>query len=150
MIAYKYIDTKGATIAALRDYKNMRAIIDNTPEKVKETYTNIININAIKINDVPQQSYVHYQEDKIIKSLDKIDLLEERYKIALEYMKWFTPAWNSLKKDEKVILEKFYMAGNLKSGATKQLCEDLYSSSSTIDRIRRKSLEKLSLVLYGK
>lgn len=147
MIAYKYIDTKGATIAALRDYKNMRAIIDNTPEKVKETYTNMININAIQMNDVPQQSYVHYQEDKIIKSLDKINLLEERYKIALEYMKWFTPAWNSLNETEKMLLQAFYI--NKKGNTYSYLQKELHYSERHIRRIKNNALQKLDSILYG-
>ncbi len=150
MIAYKYIDTKGATIAAIRDYKNMEVIIENTPEKIKNIYEDMLCIKGININDLPQKTNINYQEDKIVKSLDAIDILQQRYENALEYMKWFKPAWNSLNENEKIILEKFYMASNQKSGATKQLCEILYRSSSTIDRIRGKSLKKLSIILYGK
>lgn len=56
MIAYSYIDTQLATIAAIRDYKSIQATIDNTSKKIKEMYMNMMNIKAVQINDFPQKA----------------------------------------------------------------------------------------------
>ena len=149
MIAYKYIDTKGATIAAIRDYKNMEVIIENTPEKIKNIYEDMLCIKAININDLPQKTNINYQEDKIVKSLDAIGILQQRYENALEYMKWFKPAWNSLNELELDILREFYLSDNLRSGACSRLSRKYNYSQSQIDRKRSKAVYKLSRILFG-
>ncbi len=149
MVAYKYIDTKGATIAAIRDYKNMEVIIENTSQKIKNAYEDMVSIKAITVNDLPQRTNMNYQEGKIIKSLNKIDLLKERYKIAEEYMEWFKPAWKSLNELEQDILKEFYLSDNLRSGACFRLSCKYNYSQSQIDRKRSKAICKLSKVLFG-
>ena len=39
--------------------------------------------------------------DRIIKGIEEIDILKERYRQAMEYMAWFLPAWEELSEDER-------------------------------------------------
>jgi len=38
MIAWAYLDKTAAAVAAMRDYDSMRAILNNTPDEIKEAY----------------------------------------------------------------------------------------------------------------
>jgi hypothetical protein len=123
-MVWKYIDKQAFTIAALQDFNAMKDIISITPEETKETYTLI--------------------EDK-----ETDDPVLKRYDVALKYMKWFLPAWNRLKEQDRNILKEFYMSGDLKSGATVRLQHKLNYSDRQIDRLRASALKELILRLLG-
>jgi len=123
-MVWKYIDKQAFTIAALQDFNAMKNIISITSEETKETYTLI--------------------EDK-----ETDDPVIKRYDTALKYMKWFLPAWNRLKEQDRDILKEFYMSGDLRSGATVRLQHKLNYSDRQIDRLRASALKELILRLLG-
>jgi hypothetical protein len=123
-MVWKYIDKQAFTIAALQDFNAMKDIISITPEETKETYTLIEDKGT---------------DDPVIK----------RYDVALKYMKWFLPAWNRLKEQDRDILKEFYMSGDLRSGATVRLQHKLNYSDRQIDRLRASALKELILRLLG-
>lgn len=49
MIALKYINKNAATVAAIRDYENMRFIINNTPQEIKDVYEQMISPRSPKL-----------------------------------------------------------------------------------------------------
>ena len=81
---------------------------------------------------------------------DTLDVIQERYRQAVEYMGWFEPAWATLTDTEQMVLREFYMNGSLRSGAAARLQERLSYGHSQIDRIRSKALARLSHLLFGK
>lgn len=81
--------------------------------------------------------------------IDKLDILRERYSQAIEYMKWFEPAWSSMTDAEQRILSEFYMGDNQKSGATYRLINELNYSESHVERLRAAALNHLRGLLYG-
>ena len=150
MIAWKYIDKSSATIGAIRDYASMRNIINITPQDIKELYDRMVSPRNGKMSHTPRNYNPGSAEDKLASSLDKLDAMQERYRLAIEYMGWFEPAWSSLTDTEQCILREFYMAGTLKSGATARLKDVLNFSEPHIERLRGKALSRLALLLFGK
>ena len=150
MIAWKYIDKNSATIAAIRDYNDMRAIINNTPADIKNLYDQIISPRSTMITNMPRTKNAHASEDAIVKSLDKLDIIQERYRQAVEYMAWFESAWATLTDEEQLILTEFYASGDLRSGAGVRLEVKLNYGHATIDRLKFKALSRLALLLYGR
>ncbi len=136
MIAWKYLNKEAATIDAIRDFRNMQRIFQITPIKFKS----INNTNSISHNDAEFSCELsNFQINDI--------LLNEKYKQATEYMKWFKPSWDSLRIEEKVILEEFYMKDG--KGASKRLQIKLCYSERHIARLKRNALIRLSQALYG-
>lgn len=86
--------------------------------------------------------------DKLAAQIDKLDILRERYRQAIEYMDWFEPAWSSSTDTEQRILSEFYMTDNQKSGATYCLMDELRYSESHIERLRSNALNHLRSLLY--
>lgn len=150
MIAMTYIDKRAATIEAMKDYENMKHILASTSQEVKDEYEDIISVSGVSIDGMPKAHNPKAGENKIVSGLDKINVMRERYSQAVEYMKWFKPAWKLLTDDEQFILKEFYMNGNQRSGASARIEIRLAYSARQVDRLRHKALEKLIRSLYGR
>lgn len=92
----------------------------------------------------------HAGEARLAAQLDEIDVLVERYRHAMEYMAWFQPAWDTLTEIERDILMEFYMGDKMRNGAVLRLAERLCYGTAQIDRMRRKALNRLTVMLFGK
>ena len=149
MIAWKYINKNSAVIAALRDYHNMRFIINNTPDEIKEVYGNMTAPRNPKLSGMPSVRNPQAGSEKLSAQIDKLDILRERYSAAVEYMAWFEPAWSSLTDTEQQILTEFYMSVNQKTGATYRLMRELHYSERKIEQMRSNTLKHLCILLYG-
>jgi len=149
MIAWKYLDKIGATIAAMRDYDSMRAIINNTPDEIKEVYDKMASPRKTSLSAIPSAHNPKAGEDKLAEQIDKLDVLRERYNSAVEYMAWFEAAWGTLADTERTILREFYMGASLRSGATTRLMSDMNYTERHVERLRSKALRHLQLLLYG-
>lgn len=149
MIGWRYIDTNSAAVAAMRDYSNMKTIIDLTPEVIKDLYDKMISPRISNLTDMPKHRNMSGANDSLSASLDKLDVFQDRYRLAIEYMAWFEPAWNSLSDVERTILREFYMGDSIRSGANERLQSLLHYSRAQINRIRGKALTGFSLLLFG-
>lgn len=150
MIAWKYIDKHSATIAAIRDYSSMKDVISITPENIKALYDRMAAPRSAKITGLPKFNNPHSHENELADSIDRLDVMQERYNQAMEYMGWFEPAWGTLTEEEQNILSEFYANGNQRSGAAARLQVTLYYSERHIERMRSKSLSHLARMLFGK
>lgn len=149
MIALKYINKNAATVAAIRDYENMRFIINNTPQEIKDVYEKMSAPRTPKLSGMPSARNPQAGADKLAAQIDKLDILRVRYSQAIEYMAWFEPAWSSMTDSEQYILSEFYMGDNRKSGATYRLMVELNYSESHIERLRSNALNHLRSKLFG-
>lgn len=149
MIALKYINKNAATVAAIRDYDNMRFIMSSTPQEIKDRYAEMTSPSRPKLSDMPSERNFQAGTDKLAVQIDKLDILRDRYRQANEYMDWFGPAWSNLSDIEQKILAEFYKTDNQKSGATYRLMHELNYSESHIERLRSNALNHLRCILYG-
>lgn len=150
MIAWKYLNKPSATVAAMQDYSTMREIINITPQETKELYDRMVSVGSRRVTGVPAGWNPQAGEDRLVKSLDTLDVIQERYRQAVEYMGWFEPAWATLTDTEQTVLREFYMNGSRKSGATARLQEELNFSERQVERIRSRALSRLTHLLFGK
>ena len=137
MIAWKYLNKPSATISAMQDYDTMREIINITPQETKALYDRMLSTGGR-----PMTGVVH--------SLDTLDVIQERYREAVEYMCWFKPAWATLSDTEQTVLREFYMGDSRRSGAAARLERQLNFSERQIHRIREHALKRMSVLLFGK
>ena len=149
MVAWKYIDKVSATIAALRDYENMRAIINNTSDEIKELHAHMASPRAANLTGMPSVRNPLSGQDKLVEQIDKMNVLNERYNTAIEYMAWFEPAWAILTDREQHILSECYTGENFRDGARLRLSGELCYTERHIDRLRAKALARLKSLLFG-
>lgn len=150
MIAWKYLNKPSATVAAMQDYSTMREIINITPQETKELYDRMVAVGSRRMTGIPSGWNPQAGEERLVKSLDTLDVIQERYRQAVEYMGWFEPAWATLTDTEQMVLREFYMNGSRKSGATARLQESLSFSERQVERIRSRALSRPTHLLFGK
>ena len=87
-------------------------------------------------------------ENRLINTIDEIDVLKERYRQAKEYMDWFKPAWEKLSEDEQYILETFYIIKSF--SAVGVVAEHFGVERSSAYKKKDRALNHLTMMLYGK
>ena len=148
-IVWKYLDKRSGTIAALRDYSSMKFIIDHTDEEIKHKYETMESIGSMASDGMPRVHNPQAGEDRLIKGIDEIDVLQERYRQAVEYMEWFMPAWEDLSEDERYVLEAFYDE-NGSSGALYEVCEKFHVEPTSAYKRKNRAVDHLRVLLFGK
>ena len=96
-IMWKYLDKRSATIAAIKDYDAMQFILSSTGDEIKRTYEKMTGIGSPNYDGMPKACNPQAAEDRIIKNIDEIDIIKERYRQAVEYMDWFKPACSRMR-----------------------------------------------------
>ena len=150
-IMWKYLDKRAATIAALKDYGSMRFIIEHTDEQVAQERERMAGLAAPKMDGLPHSHNPGAAEERIVSSIDKVDVLMERYRQAEEYMAWFQPAWDQLTDDEKYVLECFYSDANTYGGnAVYYVAEYFRIEQTSAYKRKNRALDRLTVLLFGK
>ena len=122
-IVWKYLDKRSAAVDALKDYGSMKFIIDHTDDEIKAAYQKMGGVSSPQYDGMPHSHNPQAGEDRIIKGIEEIDVLKERYRQAMEYMEWFVPAWNELTEDERYVLEVFYSDADSQTNAVYDICD---------------------------
>lgn len=144
-IGWCYLDKRDATVRALKDYDSMKFIIEHTDEKVKTIHDQMTSIGSPGFEEHIRADNPKAGEDKLIKLIDEIDTLKERYRQAVEFMDWFEPAWKQLSEDEQYILEASYLDDVL----VEDICEHFHIVRKTFYPKKLRALDHLTKLLYG-
>lgn len=149
-VIWKYLDKRSAAVDALKDYDSMAFIIANTSNEIKNTRDDMGSIRSPQFDGMPRTHNPQAGEERILKNIEKIDILQERYRQAVEYMEWFKPAWEELSSEERYVLETFYRDEGGQTGAVYEICSQLNVERSTAYNRKNRALAKLAVLLYGK
>lgn len=150
-IIWKYLDKRSATIEAIRDYSSMEFIIANTDEKIRAEHDKMSGLGSPKYSDMLTGAHNNTAgEDRIIDGIDKIDVLKERYRQAVEYMDWFQPSWDKLSNDEQYVLKTFYEDNLDVTGNIYEICEHYNIERSSAYNRKNRALDHLQTMLFGK
>ena len=107
-------------------------------------------IGGPQLDGMPHRRDPQAGEERIIKGIDEIDVLKERYRQAVEYMAWFKPAWEELTEEERYVLETFYADEESRTGAVYDICDRFHIERSSAYNKKNRALWKLVTLLYGK
>jgi len=149
-IIWKYLDKRSATIAAIRDYASMQFIIDHTDEKIREVRERMTSVRSPGFDGMPHAHDPKAAESKLIKEIDQIDVLKERYRQAVEYMTWFQPAWDELTEDERYVLEVFYGAPDDMMSPVYAICDKYSIERTSAYNKKNRAVDHLQVLLFGK
>lgn len=150
-IIWKYLDKRSAAVDALKDYGSMKFIIGHTDEEVKSAYEKMGGVSSPQLDGMPRSHNPQASEDRIVKGIEGIDVLKERYRQALEYMAWFLPAWEELTEDERYVLQTFYGEDNqYGASAIYDICDHFGIERSSAYNRKNRALSHLVTLLFGK
>ena len=148
-VIWKYLDKRSATIAAIKDYSSMEFIIKHTDEEILAKRAMAEGVESPNWDGMPHQHNPQAGEDRIVKMIEEIDVLKERYRQAVEYMEWFLPAWKELSEEEQDVLETFY--GDVDDcGAVYVVCDRYNIERSSAYNKKNRALSHLQVLLFGK
>ena len=150
-IIWKYLDKRSAAVDALKDYGSMKFIIGHTDDEIKNAYEKMEGISSLQLDGMPRSHNPQASEDRIVKGIEEIDVLKERYRQALEYMAWFLPAWEELTEDERYVLQTFYGEDNqYGASAIYDICDRFGIERSSAYNRKNRALSHLVTLLFGK
>ena len=150
-IAWTYLDKRSAAANALKDYVHMDFIIRSHPDRTLESHSRMTAIHVPGLSGMPHHSDPLAAETQLVAAIDEIDIAQERYRQALEYMEWFQPAWERLKEDEQFVLEEFYQDADERTvDGVLSICNHFHIERSSAYNKKNRALAKLALLLYGK
>ena len=148
---WKYLDKRSATIAAIKDYEAMQFIIKNTDDEIRTQKDKMVGVGSPKWDGMPHAHNPQAGEDRIVNGIMKIDVLKERYRQAVEYMKWFKPAWEQISEEERYCLETFYGNTNTYgSNAIYDIAAHFNVEQSSAYKRKNRALDRLIVLLFGK
>ena len=150
-IMWRYLDKRSATIAAIKDFSSMQFIIKSSGEEIAGAYESMAGVTSPKWDGMPKAHNPSAGEDRILKSIEEIDVLRERYRQACEYMAWFQPAWDALSEDDKVVLDVFFCSENkYGTGAADAVADHFSIERASAYRKKNRALDNLTTLLYGR
>ena len=150
-IIWKYLDKRSAAVDALKDYSSMKFIIGHTDDEIKSAYEKMGGVSSPQLDGMPRSHNPQASEDRIVKGIEEIDVLKERYRQALEYMAWFLPAWEELTEDERYVLQTFYGEDNqYGASAIYDICDRFGVERSSAYNRKNRALSHLVTLLFGK
>ena len=150
-IIWKYLDKRSAAVDALKDYDSMKFIIGHTDDEIKRAYEKMGGVSSPQLDGMPRSHKPQASEDRIVKGIEEIDVLKERYRQALEYMAWFLPAWEELTEDERYVLQTFYGEDNqYGASAIYDICDRFGIERSSAYNRKNRALSHLVTLLFGK
>ena len=150
-IIWKYLDKRSAAVDALKDYGSMKFIVGHTDDEIKSAYEKMEGISSLQLDGMPRSHNPQASEDRIIKGIEEIDVLKERYRQAVEYMAWFVPAWEELTEDERYVLQTFYGEENqYGASAIYDICDHFGIERSSAYNRKNRALSHLAILLFGK
>ena len=149
-IIWKYLDKRSATIAALKDYDSMAFIIRDTEAQIQRANDKLTSTGP-KLSEIPSVHDPKATEKKILAVVDQINVLQERYREAQEYMLWFKPAWSQLLEEEQYILKTFYSESNgYGCNAVYVIGDKLKIEQAAVYKRKNRALSRLQVLLFGK
>lgn len=145
----RYLDTRKAAIAALQDFPLMEHAAEQTNNVADQLREDLTHPASPRLDGMPRLPNPHAGENRIVATLDKINLLAERQRQAREYMDWFLPAWALLSEGDRFVLEAFFLTGGSQEDAVNQVCDHFYVERSTAHQKKSRALKRLATALYG-
>ena len=147
-ISWSFLDKRKATIGAIQAFNSMEFIINNTPDEIQNVRSQMGGATTPKLDGLPSTHDPRNRENSLLKAIDQINVLEERYRQAVEYMDWFKPAWEQLSEEDQLMLEILYMDAT--ENAVDEAMDSFKIERSSVYNKRNRSLNILTNLLYGK
>lgn len=148
-IVWHYLDKRQAAINALKDFNNMAYIIEDTGEDIADIHEKIETPRSSLVTGMPKEYNPKTSESRLVKGIDEIDVLKERYRQALAYMAWFKPAWETIDEDSRYILYEFFVRHATKTEAIQNISEQLHIERAWVYKKKEDAIRQLTLLLYG-
>lgn len=147
-ISWSFLDKRKATISAIEAFSSMDFIVKHTDEEIQSVRDKMVGVGSPNLDGLPHAHNPQAGEERMIKGIEEIDTIKERYRQAVEYMNWFKPAWNQLSDEERYVLETFYFEDG--EGSAERIADHFCIDRKSAYNKKYRAVDHLSVLLYGK
>ena len=142
------MDWKPAAIQRLKDYEARKNAIQLIKEQLETLNMQFTSIRAAKTDGEPiKGGEGNRREDMLLSNIVLRDELKANYKIATREIEITEKGLAALTKEERRILELFYIARPYDH--VSRLCEELSVEKSEVYRRKNTALDKFTIACYG-
>jgi len=141
------MDWKREAIDKLRQYEAKRTALMDIPGDIAQLESSVKRIRSAVTDGTPVRGGGSGREDMLLNNIVKREELKVAYKAANEWVDRVNKGLAILDAEEKLILDRFYIAPA--KGNVERLCEELCIEQSSVYRRRDKALHRFTLALYG-
>ena len=146
-VGWSFLDTTQAAARALTAYSKMEFILEHTAEEMDATRSQMTSACSPSYSDMPHGHDPKAGENRMLRGIDKLDLLADRYRQAEEYMKWFRPAWEQLGDDDQYVLRVFFCGAD--DDAVGAVADHFGIERTSAYSKRKRAIKRLAVLLYG-
>lgn len=147
---WDYFDYRKAAITVLQDYATQAIILEHSDTKAAQMRQSLTNIASPRTDGMPGAHNPKAGEGRIASVLDGIDALKLRKEKAQAYMDWFTPAWEALGDDDRLVLETFFLDGLSAEDAAVKIADHFYVERKSAFGKKQRALARFARLLYGR
>ena len=143
----KYLDTRKATIAALRDWHIQHWKAEQGREYIKRINEQLISVPLGMGEVCPSTRYAKNTEASFTRQFDKKDLVMRSYEQSFEYVEKMDRCWETLSERQQKLLTLRYIDHEERDGISK-IMSIFNVSKSEAYRMSDAALTKLQKELY--
>ena len=148
-VSWSFLDKRQATMDAIGAYNAMNFIVKHTAEDVQKVRERMGGATSPTLDGMPHTHDPRSRENSLLSGIAEIDVLQERYRQAVEYMDWFKPAWDQLTDDERYVLDVFYMNANECTDGIALIMDHFHIVRGSAYNRKNAALKRLVCLLYG-
>jgi DNA-directed RNA polymerase specialized sigma subunit len=147
-ISWSFLDKRKAAINAMEAYDSMDFIIRHSDEEIQRVRDKMVGVGSPNMDGMPHAHNPQAAEERMLKGIEEIDTIKERYRQAVEYMNWYKPAWEQLSDEEQFVLSVFYAQDE--KGPAMRVADHFGIERSSAYNRKNRALDHLTMLLYGK
>lgn len=147
---WDYFDYRRAAISVLQDYATQAVILQQGGSYAEGLKASLTSIGSPSLDGLPRANNLHAGEARVCSILDNLDVLKARDRKARAYMDWFTPAWEALSDDDRLVLETFFLDELPAEDAAVKVAEHFYVERKTAFAKKQRALARFARLLYGR
>lgn len=147
-ISWSFLDKRKAAINAMEAYDSMDFIIHHSDEEIQRVRDKMVGVGSPNMDGMPHAHNPQAAEERMLKGIEEIDTIKERYRQAVEYMNWYKPAWEQLSDEEQFVLSVFYAQDE--KGPAMRVADHFGIERSSAYNRKNRALDHLTMLLYGK
>lgn len=133
-------------ISDLKDYSLRLESITNIEKRIKTLEEDASSLGGIS-SETPVKGGASKQEDRLINNIAERQLLSLNLKVTKHLVSITQSALAKLEKDEREVLNAFYIAQT--QNHVQGLCDRLHLEKSRIYELKDRALRKFTILLYG-
>lgn len=136
-------------IGDLRRYPGLCNSVENLAERVRILEESAADVKGANLDRIPISGGGSHYEDKILSNLVEKEKKRNLLKVNKQLKAAIEAGLDALTKEERTVLESFYMFPHKNKNAADSLVAVLYCDRATVYRIRKRALYRFTINMYG-